>query len=471
MVFSSLPFLFVFLPVFFLAYGFAPRRWKNLILFLGSVGFYTYGALETPHYIALLLLTILVNWGIGKKMAFGRPRRKLWLTVGLVYDFFWLLLFKYAGFFFDNGAALWNLATGDSVSRSWSLILPIGISFYTFQIVSYLIDVYRETVAPARSFVDLGAYLCMFPQLIAGPIVQYNQVAAELEERSTSLSAIDRGLRTFVLGLGSKVLLANRIGSLWTDVQAAGFDSLSTPVAWMAAAAYSFQLYFDFFGYSLMAVGLGQMMGFDLPENFRDPYQSVSMTEFWRRWHITLGSWFREYVYIPLGGNRGGGAKTVRNLLIVWLLTGFWHGASWNFVLWGLLLFVLLVIERAGLRAFFEKHRWLGHGYMILLIPLSWMLFAITDFSQLGVFFSRLFPLDGQFWGLYAQDWLDYGRTYGWLLALGLLFSTPLPKKLWHKLEKSPLRWLTVPVLLAIFWGAVYCLFKGLNDPFLYFRF
>jgi len=470
-VFSSLPFLFVFLPVFFLLYGLAPRRWKNLLLFLGSVGFYAYGALETPLYIVLLLATILVNWIIGQKMAFGRPRRKLWLTVGLVYDFLWLLVFKYAGFFFDNGAAIWNMATGDSISRSWSLILPIGISFYTFQIASYLIDVYRETVEPARSFVDLGAYLCMFPQLIAGPIVQYNQVATELEQRTTSLSAIDRGLRTFVLGLGSKVLLANRIGSLWTDVQAAGFDSLSTPAAWMAAAAYSFQLYFDFYGYSLMAVGLGQMMGFDLPENFRDPYQSVSMTEFWRRWHITLGSWFREYVYIPLGGNRGGGIKTVRNLLIVWLLTGFWHGASWNFVLWGLLLFVLLVIERAGLRAFLEKHRWLGHGYMILLIPLSWMLFAITDFSQLGVFFYRLFPLDGRFGGLYAQDWLDYGRTYGWLLGLGLLFCTPLPKKLWHRLEDSSLRWLTVPVLLAIFWGAVYCLFRGLNDPFLYFRF
>ena len=471
MVFSSLPFLFVFLPVFFLAYGLAPRRWKNLLLFLGSVGFYAYGALETPLYIVLLLVTILVNWGIGLKMAFGRPRRKLWLTVGLVYDFLWLLVFKYAGFFFDNGAAIWNMATGDSVIRSWSLILPIGISFYTFQIASYLVDVYRETVEPARSFVDLGAYLCMFPQLIAGPIVQYNQVAAELENRTTTLASVDRGLRTFVLGLGSKVLLANRIGSLWTDVQAAGFDSLSTPVAWMAAAAYSFQLYFDFYGYSLMAVGLGQMMGFNLPENFRDPYQSVSMTEFWRRWHITLGSWFREYVYIPLGGNRGSGAKTVRNLLIVWLLTGFWHGASWNFILWGLLLFVLLVIERAGLRVFFEKHRWLGHCYMILLIPLSWMLFAITDFSQLGVFFYRLFPLDGQFWGLYAEDWLDYGRTYGWLLGLGLLFCTPLPKKLWRRLEDSTLRWITIPVLLAIFWGAVYCLFRGLNDPFLYFRF
>ncbi|MBR4991852.1 MAG: MBOAT family protein [Clostridia bacterium] len=468
MVFSSLPFLFVFLPVFFLAYGLAPARFKNTLLFLGSVAFYAYGALETPLYIVLLLVTIGVNWLVGLRLAPGKRHRKLWLVLGLCYDFFWLLLFKYAGFFFDNGAALWNAVTGDAVSRSWSLILPIGISFYTFQIVSYLVDVYWGKVPPTRSFVTLGAYLCMFPQLIAGPIVQYTQVDDELQNRSTDLHSVDRGLRIFVLGLGSKVLLANLTGSLWTDVQAIGYDSISTPLAWMAAAAYSFQLYFDFYGYSLMAVGLGRVMGFDLPQNFRQPYQSVSMTEFWRRWHITLGSWFREYVYIPLGGNRGSGAKTVRNLLVVWLLTGFWHGASWNFVLWGLLLFVLLVIERAGLRAFFEKHRLVGHAYMFLLIPLSWMLFAITDFSQLGLFFTRLFALDGSFHGPFPGDWLEPLKDYGLLLAAGALFCTPLPAKIWRKIEKTPLG---PVILLAIFWGAVYCLYRGLNDPFLYFRF
>ena len=468
MVFSSLPFLFVFLPAFFLAYGLTPARGRNTLLFLGSVAFYAYGALETPLYIILLPVTIGVNWLVGLRLAPGRSHRKLWLILGLCYDFFWLLLFKYAGFFFDNGAALWNAATGDAVTRSWSLILPIGISFYTFQIVSYLVDVYWGKVPPTRSFVDLGAYLCMFPQLIAGPIVQYTQVADELRHRSTDLHGVDSGLRIFVLGLGSKVLLANLTGGLWTDVQAIGYDSISTPLAWMAAAAFSFQLYFDFYGYSLMAVGLGRIMGFDLPQNFRQPYQSVSMTEFWRRWHITLGSWFREYVYIPLGGNRVGGAKTIRNLLIVWLLTGFWHGASWNFLLWGLLLFVLLVLERAGLRTFFEKHRLVGHAYMILLIPLSWMLFAITDFSQLGLFFSRLFPLNGSFSGPFPGDWLEPLKDYGPLLAAGVLFCTPLPAKIWGKIEKT----LLGPViLLAIFWGAVYCLYRGLNDPFLYFRF
>ena len=380
MVFSSLPFLFVFLPAFFLCYGLAPTRWKNFLLFGGSVAFYAYGALETPLYIALLLVTIGVNWLVGLRLAPGRPRRKLWLIVGLVYDFFWLLLFKYAGFFFDNGAALWNFATGDAVSRSWSLILPIGISFYTFQIASYLIDVYWEKVEPARSFVDLGAYLCMFPQLIAGPIVQYTQVAEQLKSRSTSLADIDEGLRIFVLGLGSKVLLANRIGALWSDAQAAGFDSLSTPAAWMAAAAFSFQLYFDFYGYSLMAVGLGRIMGFDLPENFRDPYQSVSMTEFWRRWHMTLGSWFREYVYIPLGGNRVSKAKIIRNLLIVWLLTGFWHGASWNFLLWGVYFGVILIAEKFFLIKILEKlPKFVGHIYALLLIGFGWIIFSFTD--------------------------------------------------------------------------------------------
>lgn len=468
MVFSSLPFLFVFLPAFFLIYGLAPGRFKNAVLFLGSVVFYAYGALETPLYIALLLVTIWVNWRIGLHLGPEGRYRRLWLVLGLCYDFFWLLLFKYAGFFFDNGAAVWNALTGAGISRTWSLLLPIGISFYTFQIASYLVDVYWKKVPPERSLIDLGAYLCMFPQLIAGPIVQYTQVARELRSRRTDLARIDRGLRIFVLGLGSKVLLANLTGGLWSDVQAIGLESLSTPLAWMAAAAYSFQLYFDFYGYSLMAVGLGMVMGFDLPQNFRQPYQSVSMTEFWRRWHITLGSWFREYVYIPLGGNRGGGAKTIRNLLVVWLLTGFWHGASWNFLLWGLFLFVVLVIERAGLRAFLEKHRLLGHVYMVLLIPLSWMLFANTEPGRLSTMFTRLFALDGSFSGPFPGDWLQPLRDYGLLLAACLLFCTPLPEKLWRRLERTPL---AVVVLLGIFWAAVYCLYKGLNDPFLYFRF
>ncbi len=468
MVFSSLPFLFVFLPGFFLIYGLCPRRWKNAALLLGSLAFYGYGVLETPEYFFLLLLTIFINWVIGLRLDARFRHRRLWLVIGLIYNFFWLFAFKYAGFFFDNGAVLWRLASGETITRNWELILPIGISFYTFQIVSYLIDVYRETVPPERSLVNLGAYLCMFPQLIAGPIVQYRQVARELRRRTVRLPQIDQGLRTFVLGLGSKVLLANRVGGLWTDVSAVGCESVSTPVAWMAAAAYSLQLYFDFYGYSLMALGLGQMMGFSLPENFLQPYRSLSMTEFWRRWHVTLGSWFREYVYIPLGGNRCGKLTQVRNLLAVWLLTGFWHGASWNFILWGLLLFFLLTIERMGLRRILERRRWLGRIYMLLLIPLSWMLFAITDFQELGLFFGRLFPIGGPARGVIPMDYIPYGKLYGPILAAGFLFCTPLPGWLWKRMERNPLG---IAVLLAIFLGSVYCLFRGMNDPFLYFRF
>lgn len=468
MVFSSLPFLFIFLPVFFLVYGIAPHSWKNALLFLGSVAFYACGALETPGYILLLLITIVFNWFVGLQMRPKNPRRKLWLIIGLVYDFFWLFLFKYAGFFFDNLTGFFGFLLHRTFTRTWSLILPIGISFYTFQIASYLIDVYRNKVPAERSLIRLGAYLCMFPQLIAGPIVQYNSVAQQLQNRTSNLKTMDQGARTFVIGLGYKVLLANRIGSLWSDIAAIGFDGISTPLAWMGAAAYSFQLYFDFYGYSLMAVGLGQIMGFDFPTNFDHPYLSLSMTEFWRRWHITLGSWFREYVYIPLGGNREGSAKTVRNLLAVWLLTGFWHGASWNFILWGLLLFVLLFIERCGLKTALDKHPIAGHAYMVFAIPLSWMLFAITDFHQLGIYFSRLFPFGASAAGIMPHDWLSYGKTYGILLLISLFFCTPIPRDLWAKYKRSPLM---APILLAIFWGSVYCLYRGLNDPFLYFRF
>ena len=468
MVFSSLPFLFVFLPVFFIIYAFLPEKAKNAFLLLGSLAFYAYGAWETPLYLLLLLAAILVNWAVGLRLAPENPRRKLWLILGLIYDFFWLFLFKYAGFFWDNASALAGFFTHHAASRAWELILPIGISFYTFQIASYLIDVYRKIVPPERSLIRLGAYLCMFPQLIAGPIVQYNTVAKQLRSRKTSLSQTDQGLRLFTLGLGFKVLLANNVSALWSDISAVGFESISTPLAWMGAAAYSFQLYFDFYGYSLMALGLGRVMGFDLPENFRDPYLSLSMTEFWRRWHITLGAWFREYVYIPLGGNRQGEGTTVRNLLAVWLLTGFWHGASWNFILWGLLLFCLLFIERKGLRRALERRPLFGHLYMIFAIPLSWMLFAIPDFHQLGVYFSRLFPLTGRFSGLMPGDWLEQGKSFGVMLLVCLLFCTPYPKKIWKKTERTPLAAL---LLLAVFWGAVYCLYRGLNDPFLYFRF
>ena len=352
------------------------------------------------------------------------------------------------------------------------LVLPLGISFYTFQIVSYIIDVYRGTVPVETSFVNLGAYLCMFPQLIAGPIVVYSDVREALENRNLSIVNLDEGLKTFILGLGSKVILANQIGTLWNEVCMIGYESISTPLAWLGAVAYSMQLYFDFWGYSLMAIGLGKMLGFHMPTNFNHPYAARSVTDFWRRWHITLGAWFREYVYIPLGGNRKGRLKTLRNLFVVWFLVGFWHGADWNFILWGLLIFVLQVIEKNLLLPLLRKEHVLAklfsHAYMILYILISWTIFAISDFEQLRIYLARMFPFFGIGTPLNPTDFVKYLTTYAPLLLICLFFCTEYPKKLAEKLEQKVLN---VGVSLAIFWYAVYYLSIGLNNPFLYFRF
>lgn len=349
-------------------------------------------------------------------------------------------------------------------------VLPVGISFYTFQAISYLADVYRKTAEYEPSFVNFAMYISMFPQLIAGPIVTYSSIKKEISRRSHSMRAVEEGLKTFTIGLGLKVLLANRLGGLWNEAGTVGYESISTPFAWLAITAFSLQIYFDFYGYSLMAKGLGRIMGFTIPENFHDPYLSLSMTEFWRRWHMTLGSWFRDYVYIPLGGSRKGKLMTFRNMLAVWALTGFWHGASWNFILWGLLMFALISVEKLGLIRILERVPALGHLYMALAISVSWVLFAVTDLSQMAVYFTRLFPFLPQPEGMayFAGDYLKYGRLYGLSLAAGLVFATGLPMKLYRRFKNSPA---AAVVLLAVFWGCVYCMKMGMDDPFLYFRF
>ncbi len=470
MVFSSIDFLFVFVPLFFTLYFIIPQRFRHACLFVGSLAFYTYGAWNQPLYILLFLCSALVNWFIGVRIQKGL-HRKAWLITGLVYDFGWLVVFKYAGFLFSSAQAVLDKVWPSSgvVLPYVDLILPIGISFYTFQIVSYIADVYKRSYDAEASLLKLSTYLYMFPQLIAGPIVTYSHMKDQLDHPAISLARVDEGLKDFTYGLGLKVLLANRIGSLWTDISSIGYDSISTPLAWMGIVAFSFQLYFDFYGYSLMAVGLGKMLGYDFPHNFRHPYISKSMTEFWRRWHITLGTWFREYVYIPLGGNRNGTSRTVWNMLVVWLFTGLWHGASWNFVLWGAVLFALLMLEKFLIKPILDKYPVIGHSYMILVIPLTWLLFAVTDFSEMGIYFERLFPfLPGEPINVFEGDWLKYGKMYGVLLLIGLLFSTEWPEKLYHRFKDTI--WGTL-VLLAVFWGSVYCLYIGLNDPFLYFRF
>ena len=471
MVFSSIAFIMYFMPVFFLVYYILPASYKNAWLFLASLGFYYYGVRGNPGYLLLMIMSVVVNFVAGKLIEAQKTKRarKAWLVVGIVYDLGWLILFKYLGFLIENLNALFGAMHVKVQLETWNLILPIGISFYTFQIISYLVDVYRRETKAEKSLISLGMYLCMFPQLIAGPIVNYHLIQEQLHKRKHSMVKVESGLKVFALGLAYKVLLANRVGHLWTEVTAIGYESISTPLAWMSIVAYSLQLYFDFYGYSLMAIGLGRMMGFDFPQNFNNPYMAVSMTDFWRRWHMTLGGWFREYVYIPLGGNRGGFAKTVRNMFVVWLLTGLWHGASWNFVLWGLLLFVLLFVEKAGLGKVLERHKALGHIYMILWIPLSWLVFVITDLSQLGIYLQKLFPFFGSTGTvLFQGDYLKYGKTYGIYLVLGILFATGVQEKL---LKKNKNRLWVILLLLALFWASVYCMYLGMDDPFLYFRF
>ncbi|HRU97535.1 MBOAT family protein [Ruminococcus sp. XPD3002] len=464
MVFSSLEFIFIFLPAFMAVYALTPSRYKNAILFLGSIIFYSMGVLNNPIYIMLFLLTILFNFIIGEFIYYKRRSAKAWLTLGIIFNFWWLVFFKYSGFFLTNANAL--LRTHMTVK---DIILPIGISFYTFQNVSYIIDVYRRKTRSEQSLVNYGAYISMFPQLIAGPIVTYGTVAEQLKKRQHTPRKIENGLKTFTIGLGYKVLIANQLGGLWRDVANIGYESISSKLAWMGIIAYSFQLYFDFMGYSYMAMGLGQMMAFDIPKNFDYPYLSVTMTEFWRRWHITLGSWFRENIYIPLGGNRKGTQKTVRNFLIVWLFTGLWHGASWNFVLWGLVLFGLIMLERFVIGDFLNKYRIVGHLYMFLVIPLTWLLFAITDFHELGIYFRRLLPfLPQKTYAVMADDYVKYWGIYRKFFIAGIVFSTRIPEMIYKKIKGSPF---CAILLLAVFWGCVYCMYKGMNDPFLYFRF
>ncbi|MFQ9425509.1 MAG: MBOAT family O-acyltransferase [Anaerovoracaceae bacterium] len=437
---------------------------KNAVLFAGSMCFYFSGTVNNPEHFILLLASIAVDFSAGILMSKFENRKKMILTAGILFHLTSIFVYKYSGFLLGEISS--HLGTA---SPAFDPVMPIGISFYTFQGISYLADVYRGKVKAEESLLGFGVYISMFEQLIAGPIVTYDCVAEKLHHREIKKNAAIMGLAIFIIGLGLKVLLANPVGKLWTDVKAIGFESISTPLAWMSLAAFSFQIYFDFFGYSLMAVGLGKMVGFDLPENFRLPYVSRSMTEFWRRWHITLGSWFREYVYIPLGGNRLGRIGTVRNLLAVWLLTGIWHGAGYNFILWGMTLFLIIASEKYLTGSFLARNFLASRVYMIILIPLTWAVFAIEDMDKLAVFFSRLFPFFGDgVWSVFRYDYLKYLKMYWPFLIICLVMSAILPQNILKHVRNRLLLW---TILAAILAACIYCMYRGLDDPFLYFRF
>ena len=450
MVFSSFVVLFRFLPVFLMIYFIAPEKFRNLVLFAGSIAFYTYGE---AAYVLLLLASVVINYLIGVEMnsqwAMGSDiSRRVLLFTALFYDFGMLFFFKYSGM---------------------TEKLPLGISFYTFQIAAYVIDVYWKKVPEERSFINLGTYLTMFPQLIAGPIVNYAEVNKSLRKRTVTFAEFEQGIRILIIGLGAKVIIADRIGMLWNSVQTIGFNSISTKLAWLGAIAYSMELYFDFSGYSMMAIGLGKMLGFQIPVNFRFPYISKSITEFWRRWHITLGRWFRDYVYIPLGGNRRGKGRTLFNLFVVWSLTALWHGADYNFLIWGGMLLGLMFIEKLFLYPYLEKSKVLSHLYLLLVVPVTWVAFAISDVHQLGIYLARMFPVVRIQTGVInPQDFANYLQDYAGLLLLGAIFSTPLPVKIYGRIKNSVAGTIAVAV---IFFLCMYYLAISENNPFLYFNF
>ena len=473
MLFSSVEFLFRFLPVFMILYLIIHAKYRNIVLLMGSLVFYGVGE---PYFVLLLIFSIAVNYGLSRYM-FWEPsspiqnralrrvkRRKAALAASLVFDLSMLFLFKY----WDFAAGSINRLAGSELVPLLLLSLPLGISFYTFQMISYQVDCYRGTIPEPADFVSFAAYVSMFPQLIAGPIVRYDEVADRMKSRRLRIRNLENGLKLFTLGLGFKVLLANQIGTLWNTIMSAGAGSLHPAVAWLGAAAYSFQIYFDFWGYSVMAMGLGKMLGFRIPQNFDSPYASKSVSEFWRRWHITLGRWFREYVYFPLGGSRKGRLRTTGNLFIVWALTGLWHSADWNFVLWGLLFFVILTVEKNSYGRRLEQTRVIGRLYTLAIIPVTWVVFAITDIGQLGAYLGNMFGILQTGVMVGVPQLLRYLQEYGILLAVCVLFATPFPFR-WYQKWKD--RWFVVVILTAVFWFSVHEIMVGSNNPFLYFRF
>lgn len=461
MSFSDLTFLFYFLPLFFAVYYIVPFRFKNTVLVLGSAAFYFLGA--GVRDCVLLGASIVLHYALARGMEGRTVRaRRALLVFGLCVDLFGLVYFKYAAFLLENLGKL----TGTAFSLV-ELALPLGISFYLFQSVGYLIDVSRGRPAE-KSFVDFSAFVLAFPQLTMGPILRYDEWRGALKSRTIAREDIFLGFECFAVGLCFKVLLADQLAPLWASLERIGYGYLSTPLAWLGAVSYSLQLYFDFSGYSLMAMGLGQMLGLPVPRNFDLPYLSRSVSEFYRRWHITLGTWFRDYVYIPLGGSRNGKARTVLSLTVVWVFTGLWHGASWNFVLWGVVLLCCILLEKFCIGSFLKEHRVLSHVYLLFVIPQTWIIFRITRLSDVGAYFSRLFPFFGTHSAVSAQDALKLLASYWWLLLLAIFFCLPQPRRFYEKHRGSLA--LDLPLFL-LFWVCVYFIATSSGNAFLYSRF
>lgn len=462
MVFSSVTFLFVFLPLFLAAYLLLP--WRNMVALLFSLLFYTWGE---GVYVLLLLTTVFANYFFGRAIT-HMTAKKLALGLGVAFNLCLLAYYKYFGFLINDVLSL-------QASNIDTPHLPLGISFFIFQSISYLVDIYRKDATEAESFSDLALYIAMFPQLIAGPIVRYSNVAEALKHRRISIDDVRSGIALFILGISQKVLIANNVAGIADAVYAMELDKIDTATAWTGSLAYTLQIYFDFCGYSLMAMGIGRVMGFSFPRNFNYPYISKSITEFWRRWHMSLSSWFRDYLYIPLGGNRKGPLRTYLNLFIVFFLCGLWHGASWTFVAWGIFHGLVLIVERSGLSRVLEKvPAPLAHSYTLVLVIIGWVLFRAENFGQAQHFLITMFSIvptvdSSQLSSLVNNQSLA-------AILLGILFSAPLlpwalgklsNNSAWLKLGNS----LSISVSALLFFACTIHIMAGTYNPFIYFRF
>ncbi len=462
MVFSSIIFMFYFLPAILILYYLSSKKHKNLVLFIGSLFFYAWGE---PVYVSILLLSTAFNYFMGMVLEqTPKSKKKTVLTVSIVVNLAFLVFFKYTNFLIDTV----NFVLPHDIP-TLKITLPIGISFFTFQAMSYVVDVYRGDAKVQKKYVDFATYITLFPQLIAGPIVRYNSIDEQLSKRRETIEGFTSGITTFTAGLAKKVLLANNIGLLWESISASSTSEMSVLTAWLGVIAYAFQIYFDFSGYSDMAIGLGKMFGFEFEKNFNYPYISRSITEFWRRWHISLSTWFKEYVYIPLGGNRLGKRRMYINLFIVWTLTGVWHGAGMNFVFWGVYYALILIFEKGFLMKYLEKIPGIIRNiYTMILVLIGWVLFASSNFTQALSYIGAMFGISN---GGFSDDFFIYNlSSYKVLLVVSLIAATPLPKKLWEKISKGRVSYTFVAVAVALILCVAYLIDSSYN-PFLYFRF
>lgn len=464
MVFSSVVFLYIFLPTMLLLYFLVPSKLKNAVMIIASLIFFAWGEIR---YIFIMLILAVMDYICGKNINrnFDNTKKKrIYLFIDVGVNLLILFFFKYSDFIIENI----NLVTGLKIPLL-NIPLPIGVSFNTFQSLSYIIDVYRGTVKCEKSFYNYLTYTTLFPQIIAGPIVRYETVDEELEVKNISMNNFSMGMKRFILGLAKKVLIANNIGKLWSLIELGQYTGMSTMLAWIGIIAFALQIYFDFSGYSDMAIGLAQIFGMKFDENFNYPYISKSITEFWRRWHITLGSWFRDYIYIPLGGNRKGLVKQIRNILIVWFLTGAWHGASWNFILWGVYFGIILILEKTILLKILNKiPKIFSHIYAIILILISWAIFAFTDLTNVVNYIKVMFGIGNV--ALINGEAIYYLKNYIVTIIIGIICSTPLISKLKTKDNTINAIFETI-IYLGLFFLSTASLVSDTYNPFLYFRF